>query len=123
MHNLDDTHPIRPGYGSTSSFEPQLELMSHRGRPILYCQQLLLTVYILTTLTYFVFLNFSVRFLMRRESVIRNNSSIDGSSSSHYQLTNLNSLGHGICVHQENILVATGTRARHPRALSQPRYQ
>ena len=51
---------------------------------------------------------------MRRESVMRNNSSIGGSSSSHYYPRNLNSLGHGICVHQENISVAEGLEPGTP---------
>ena len=51
---------------------------------------------------------------MQRESVIRNNSSIGGSSSSQYYPTNLNSLGHGICVHQENISAAEGLEPSTP---------
>ena len=51
---------------------------------------------------------------MQRESVIRNNSSIGGSSSRQYYLTNLNSLGHGICVHQENISAAEGLEPSTP---------
>ena len=126
------TH-IRPGRDSKpvpSSFEPQLDRMSHRGRPILYCQQLaspaewvlikkiiarnmphikvLLTVYMLTT-----FYSFFCTFFMRRKSVICNNSST-GDSSSHYYPTNLNSLGHGICVQQENISAAEGPEPGTP---------
>ena len=73
-----------------------------------------LTVYILTTLTYFLFLIFFASFFLRRESVIRNNSSIGGSSSSHFYPRNLNSLGHCICVHQENISVAEGFKPGTP---------
>ena len=44
MHNLDDTHPTRPGFKTSIHvpliFASQLDRMSHRGRPILYCQQL-----------------------------------------------------------------------------------
>ena len=32
MHNLDDKHPTQPGF-EPSSFEPQSDWMSHRGRP------------------------------------------------------------------------------------------
>ena len=47
-------------------------------------------------------------------SVIPNNSSIGGSSSSHYHPTNLNSLGHGICVHKENTSAAEGLEPGTP---------
>ena len=41
MHKSDDTHPCgRDSKPVPLSFEPQLDRMSHRGRPILYCQQL-----------------------------------------------------------------------------------
>ena len=42
MHNLDDTHSTRPGWDtSTSEFRATTgPNISHRGRPILHCQQL-----------------------------------------------------------------------------------
>ena len=57
---------------------------------------------------------------MLRESVIRNNSSIGGSSGSHYYPTNLNSLGHGICVHQKNISAAEGLEPGTPGLRASP---
>ena len=69
-NNLDDTHPTRSGFEtSTSEFRATTGPNKPSGPS---------------------------KFFMRRESVIRNYSSIGGSSSSHYYPTNLNSLGHSI---------------------------
>ena len=94
MHNLDDTHPsrTRPEFEHLD-FEPILNQMSHRGRPILYCQQLasprkcvLIIKKLIGICAYkgfidslrvnfdiFVIFNslFICRFFMRRKSVIR----------------------------------------------------
>ena len=88
MHNLDDTHPIRPVFEtSTCEFRATTGANEPSG-----------PANIILPVLFFM----------------RNNSSIVGSSSSHYYLTNLNSLCHGICVHQENMSAAVGLEPGTP---------
>ena len=124
MHNLDDTNPTLPRFEpGTSEFrattgpnepsEPAIIILPATCISWRMCFdktinwwehdtiKALLTVYILTALTYFLFPNFICTFLFaaRIGHTQQQQSSIGGSCSSHYYPTNLNSLGHGICVH------------------------
>ena len=132
MHNGRHSKPV------PLSFVPQIDRMSHRGRPILYCQQLtspgvcvFIKKNIIGTCPYNGWIdrlhidNFAILF-MRRESVIRNNS-----SKQWYRRQQEPSLlsqefeqfgSRHMCAPRKYI-GRRATRTRYPRALSQPRHQ